>query len=376
MKKRVLTTLTAAAILLAAVSSGAQERPQSSGRQYAHVLLTILTDPQANPMPAEEDQIKALLLPNENAAADAQTTSNRSAADGFELKLLDKPKDVNGVQITRLELVLTLDKKDKDAAKQHVETYVKNMQQTLDREYEKHRTLYQDKQTSYAEQVRQAELRFTQLVEQQRALPEGALDPESAQRRLQEQSNQLFENKLERVMLENRAAELSKYVDMAASAPPAPADTDASIRELTEQLRQTETQLQEGGYGENTYDAAVLRSRIIDAKILLAQRKSELADQAAAEIRQLDRQRHETLMRLQELAAQEKALASMPAVSMADSIQYEILEVKIQAAKEALHDALAEAEKFDAQMNTLQRPVVNYTDVSFSAEPQLARRAF
>ena len=190
-------------------------------------------------------------------------------------------------------------------------------------------------------QVAETENRLRTLMEEQNALPQGTLDRESVRRRIQEQDRLLAENAAEQAALNRRIEAISAYIDQVQSQPPV-ADADAALREFTEQLRRAETLLREGGYAEHSFDAQVLRAKITDASINLALRKTRIADQKAEEVRRLDQQKHEAMMQLAELSAREKALSEVQSPTLDKSMEYEILEVKIQAARDALRNALAE----------------------------------
>lgn len=355
--------IAAAAII---VGSAAQSQPEpAAASRYGRIILTVATDPKVLAMPSDEEQVKELLLRNDIVAAAGQDVFGEYRPGWFEgTKLLEKPKDVGGLQITRLELTVWLDEQYKPAAREFVQAYVQRLSGVLADQHAKQMTFYNARQAEHADRGLKAELQFRELMEQQSALPAGTLDTESQRRRMQEQNRALAEIAMEQAALKSRVEELSAYINSVQSQP-APVSQDASSQELREQLSQLQARLEQQEDEDHAFDAPVLGARIADAKILLAHRKSQLQDQAAEEARQLNQERREAVMQLEELAAKERALAAAVPGSLEQSTQYEILDVKIQAAREALHNALTEADKFNSEMALIQKPAVHYSEVAF-----------
>lgn len=361
----ILTAFTAIMIAAGLLTAQSGLAEQTAGSRYGHVILTLVTDARVLPMPADEAQTEAMLFKNEIAAAAAQEVFGEYRPDWFrEAKLLEKPRDVEGLQTTRLELTVLLDEKHQPAAKEFVGAYVRKLNDALAAQHAKQMTVYAGRQAEHAEQVRGAERRLSELLEEQGALPAGTGDTESLRRRMQEQERLRAENAMEQAALKKRVEELSAYIDRV-QMEPAPVNQDASSRQLREQLDRLEMRLKEEEEADRSFDAPVLGARIADAEFLLAYRKSELQDQAAQEVRQLQQQRRQAAIQLEELAAREKAFEAAELGSLAQSSQYEILEIKIQSAREALHDAVREADKFNAQTALIQKPVVTYDEIAF-----------
>jgi len=345
-----------AMVLLCAECVTAQAEAEQPAA-YGRVVLTVVTDARVLPMPTDEAQVRDFVLQEKIAGAAAQEAFGAYQPERLEVKLLDKPNEMDGVRAARLELTIRLDQQNEPAVRRFAEAYARRLNEALAARHAKQMTIFSDRKAEYVEQVRSAEVRLKELIEEQDAL--SAADSESARRRMQEQERTQAENAVEQAVLTKRVEELSAYIDRL-RAEPAAVNTDASSRQLREQISELEAQLEQERAKDRSFNTSVLTARIAEANILLAYRESELQDQAAAELRRLEQQRREAMLQLKELAAGHEAMAALQAGTSADSARYDVLQIKIQAAREALHDAVRDAERFEAQTALIQEPVVSF----------------
>ncbi|MHC4987570.1 MAG: hypothetical protein ACYTFX_03605, partial [Planctomycetota bacterium] len=107
-----------------------------------------------------------------------------------------------------------------------------------------------------------------------------------------------------------------------------------------------------------------------DAEInKLSKCEQQLVTRTAGEIQELNKQLRETTTRRGELEIEEHILVSYSPGSLSDSAKYEMLEAKIEAAKENLKRALIEEREFALQIDLLQSPIVSYDKIISSETP-------
>ncbi|MHC5180369.1 MAG: hypothetical protein ACYSOW_00595, partial [Planctomycetota bacterium] len=95
----------------------------------------------------------------------------------------------------------------------------------------------------------------------------------------------------------------------------------------------------------------------------LSQRLQQLQNQSAEDAHELNRQLRETTMQLEEFEIKEMVLAGYSPGSISSSIEYEMLEVKIEAAKENLRRAIIGSDEAALEYELLQSPVVSYDEI-------------
>ena len=85
--------------------------------------------------------------------------------------------------------------------------------------------------------------------------------------------------------------------------------------------------------------------------------------QSAEDAHELNRQLRETTMQLEELEIKETVLAGYSPGDISSSIEYEMLEVKIEAAKEKLLRAIIARDQAALEVDLLQSPAVSYGEI-------------
>jgi hypothetical protein len=346
-----------ASVVLSAGVVRAEESaaPEVSNTRTAEVSLKIVTDPRVFPMDNNLGNILNLLSAQRINDAGLEVVG-ASETDWFHgSTLLDGPKEIGGLQTARIRWSIVLDEKDKPAAKELAENLVKKVKDALNDEYIENFSILERKHDVYSYRIEEAQSRLEDLIAKQNNLGQGALDKESVRQRMLEHEKARIENEMQMAILDKRSSEIFNHM----SDIQAKADSilnDSKLKELEDRLKQqlseTEANVQLGISDKE------LRNRIEESKMQLAERKGLLEQEMAERIRQLAEQHRELLMQVEELKIKHNILRGYNPGSLSDSMQYEVLEVRIDAARETLRRALIEGDEFDAQMALIQAPVV------------------
>ncbi|MHC4882008.1 MAG: GumC domain-containing protein [Planctomycetota bacterium] len=308
----------------------------------------------------------------------------------MNISVIETPRDIGGLQTARVKVVVSLWSEEKPAAEELLETYIEKLKGELSKENNFARGLYFNKHQQYAQRTNDAENHLQNLLSQQNNLGgRGMLDKESVRQRILEHEKAKIENNMQQAILQKRAEELVKQIEEAHRT----TDEIASIRDAIlglmsdrDRLRTEykEIDFKRKQYAENdpggshekivelTSKLSELETNINHVKReidKLSKREQQLESQTAGDIQELNRQLRETTMQLEELNIQEAVLAGYSPGNISDSIEYEMLEVHIEAAKENLRRALIEMREFQLQIDLLQSPIVSYDKIISSETP-------
>jgi hypothetical protein len=299
--------------------SQAQDEPASdlSNTREAFVTLKIITDPKIFLLQEDLGAIRECFSARRRYDAAAEFVTDFQE-DWFS-DTIDSPKEIGGVQICNIQWSISLGEKDKPAAREVAENLVDRLREYLYEEYSQNMNIYREKERTYAQRASEAEERLRQMLEQRTRLGQGALDEASFRQRTQEHERALLENQVQRSVLTRRADQFAR-----------------TIKQLTAMKNSAAPG---GATGGGDSEAERDRQRHL-----------------GEEIARLDREHRNTQIELEEQNVIANKLGSRNPGKLA--VQYELLSVQIEAAKENLKRALIEQEAFMTQMRLIQRPVV------------------
>jgi hypothetical protein len=381
MKIRTLI-LTLLSVILTEGIVQAEDKPaqELSNTRYAEVELRITTDPQTFPMGTDEDNVQRLkdVMFSPEVLGTAWKEIIGTSAH-INISVIETPRDIGGLQTARVKVVVALWSEEKPAAEELLETYIEKLKGELSKEYDFAQSLFVDKHRQYAQRTNYAENRLRDLQRQQNKLPGGTLDKESVRQRILEHEKAKIENSMQQAILQKREEGLLQQIDDMESETSMMIEKDEIINELerllVEQkgiLEKTLKMMEAAREQKRNHPGTFgIKSEINQTKMHLAERKQQLRNEMGEGISELNRQLRETTMQLEELNLQEAVLAGYSPGNISDSIEYEMLEVQIQAAKENLRRALIEMRGFQLQIDLLQSPTVSYDKiVSYEEVPK------
>ncbi|MHC5146403.1 MAG: hypothetical protein ACYSOK_04810, partial [Planctomycetota bacterium] len=353
------------AIVFTAGIGQAEDKPaeELSNTRQAAVTLRITTDPKLFPMGTEEHSIGRLL--NQNAAEQLSTVDWDKLHSGIidtvgqevigvdhwndriESLIVEHPKEVAGLQTARIRLIVSIPEQYKPAAKEFLEAYIEKLKSALHKEADLARKLHRKKFDVYMQRRHNAEMNLHNLLNTQSGLfgGQGKLDKESVRERILEHEKTMIENEMQRAMLRKRAEEISRQIQIIRAKTEALSQDDEIVQISKDVVMNLEEQLekQQQSYKSgliSSEEISSVKDRLLRSKLELSKRLEQLQSQSAEDAHELNRQLRETTMQLEELEIKETILAGYSPGNISSSIEYEMLEVKIEAAKENLRRAI------------------------------------
>ncbi len=409
MKTRKLATILWAVIVMFNAAYAEEEKPQElSNTRFATATIKITTDPQILPMgrqryeplaprlydldlgepatisgPVVGDDKEVTRLgnildsPELFRAAEREVFGNNQSGlkmrEDFQIALPESPKMVGNLQTIRIKLSVRLGKDLKPAAEEFIDVYVKKLKAEMEKQYKSEMGIFYKRHQQHTIIVSDAEMELKRYLDRQNELSgRMPLDKESVLRQRMEHERAAREVGLRQAILEKRAKELSHHLQTTQAEIESRINNDDVLRELRRLVEQQESefakivQAQKAGRVTDR-DVGQIREELIRTQIELAQRQEELRNEAGREeLAEIERQFRETTMQLEELRIEETILMGTDPGSLSKSAEYEILQVKIDAARENLHDAIREQKRHGRQINLIQAPEVKIETISFS----------
>ena len=396
MKTQTLFLALLTVILTAGTVQAENKLPQElSNTRYAYADLRITADPIVFPMGITDndtERISDLLFSQEVLASAAKEILGTSDFDGknqFLHPAKEIPIKIGDMQVIRVQLSVALDNKHKPAAKEFLEAYIKKLKEKLIKEYKFARRPYADKLSVYQSYRDRAQQNLQELLEQQNSLAggRGTLDKESVRQRILENEKVRIENDLQMTILGKRAGEISKQISDAKDetlqriqeAQGELLKIDKMIDNCDTELKKIKTerdrlvkdnttpQEKRGMIEDKLAETVKMYSELTSEKERLGSvmtvLQSRLKNQSAKDVQGLNKQLRETTMQLEELNIKKSYLYGYSPGSLEDSMQYEMLEVQIEAAKEKLKRVSIEFEEAALQHDLLQPPTVSYDEI-------------
>lgn len=363
------------AIVFTAGIVQAEDKPaeELSNTRQAAVTLRITTDPKLFPMGTEEHSIGRLLdIMFHSGIFDAvwqEVIGVDHWNDMIEAPIIEHPKEVAGLQTARIRLIVTIPEQYKPAAKEFLEVYIEKLKSVLRKESDLARKLYTKKLGVYLKRKDDAEGQLQGLLGQQGHIGEtGPLDKESVRERILEHERARIENEMQRAMLRKRAEEISRQIQIIRAKTEALSQDDEIVQISKDVVMNLEEQLekQQQSYKSgliSSEEISSVKDRLLRSKLELSKRLEQLQSQSAEDAHELNRQLRETTMQLEELEIKETILAGYSPGNISSSIEYEMLEVKIEAAKENLRRAIIGSDEAALEYELLQSPVVSYDEI-------------
>ena len=136
---------------------------------------------------------------------------------------------------------------------------------------------------------------------------------------------------------------------------------------LEEQMQKQQILLESGR--TSSEEISLLQEQLLRSKLQLSERRQQLRNEVGEDIRELNRQCREAMIRLDELETEKSVLYGHSPGSISDSMKYEMLEAQIEAAKENLRRALIERSESTLQIDLLQPPVISYDKIEYPDPP-------
>lgn len=392
MKKQTFIFTLLAVVLVAGIVQAEEKTEQElSNTRFAYTDLRITTDPKTFLMGVTDDDTERLSgiihSPEvlQSAAKDVLGTSDAYGKGQFFHSIVYIPSQIGGLQVIRVQVSIALKKEHKPAAKEFLETYIEKLRTALQKEYDFACELHRKKLSINMQRRDQAEMNLHNLLDAQSNLAggKGSLDKESVRQRILEHERAIIENDMQHAMLRKRAEELVKQIEEAHRTTDEIAAIRAAILELTEKRDHLRTEyknidFERNQYAENDPGGSHVKIRELTSKLSdleakfnqaereidkLSKREGQLESQTAGDIQELNRHLRETNIRLEELEIQERILYGYSPGDISDSIEYEMLEVKIEAAKENLRRAIIEQDEASLEFELLQPPTVSYGEI-------------
>jgi hypothetical protein len=362
-----------------------EEEPaqELSNTRYASVEVNIISDPKIYRVGGEK--VMHIINNSELFEAVWQEVSGVEHWDNYmNVPFVKQLDETAGMQMVRFGLMLTLPEEYKPAAKEYLQAYIKELQKALRKEYDVVHTLNENKLEVYTKQRVDAESKLHNLLNKQSqlAVGQGPLDKESVRQRILEHERSKIENSLQKSILRKRAEELVKQIDEVHRTTGEIEAIVAAIQELQEKRDRLLTEFNKSDFERNQIaktntgsqdQIVLLTSKLssletdinrIEREInILNKHEKQLESQTAGDIQELNRLLRETNIKLEELEIQDNVLSGYNPGKISDSIEYEILEVRIEAAKEELRRAILDLDKAALEYNLLQPPTVSYDKI-------------
>ena len=376
------------AIVLTAGIVQAEDKPaeELSNTRQAAVTLRITMDPKLFPMGTEEHSIGRLLdimfhsgiidtVGQEVIGVDHWNDMIESLIhwnDMIESLIVEHPKEVAGLQTARIRLIVSIPEQYKPAEKDFLEAYIEKLKSALQKECDPARKLHRKKLAVYMQRRDEAERYLHGLLSHQANVGgHGKLDKESVRERILEHERARIENDMQQMVLRKRAEEISLQIQIIEAKTEASSQDDEIVQISKDVVMNLEEQLdkQQQAYKSgliSSEEISSVKDRLLRSKLELSKRLEQLQSQSAEDAHELNRQLRETTMQLEELEIKETVLAGYSPGDISSSIEYEMLEVKIEAAKENLRRAIIARDQAVLEVDLLQPPTVSYDEIEFS----------
>jgi hypothetical protein len=393
MKTKAFFILLTATLLTAPLTYADDEpAPQQSNTRWAKVEVTFVTDPQVMPL-ADETNLLDIVLSRTESSAEKKIFGKTGIIHKYaNVMIAESPITIGGMQRTRLYIDVLLDETQKPIAKEFLEAYIQILKKTLNSESSNARQIFTNKLSRYYQQMEEAEIKLHHLLQSQGKLDggRGTLDKASVRNRIMEHEKARIENDLQQSILKRRQAELVKLISEANSSRDEAAVLAEHVSQLQEQNRQFIAELRkldEKRKSPRLYDISLEKEQTDDTENLsrqiaeiemnihriqteiqkISERKHQIQTRLAEDTQQLNQQLRETTLKLQELDIEERVLAGYGPGSIKSSLEYELLEAKIQAARESLIHTTTQAQAYKTEVNLIMSPTVTHTPI-ISAE--------
>jgi hypothetical protein len=290
--------------------------------------------------------------------------------DRIESLIVEHPKEVAGLQTARIQLIVSIPEQYKPAAKEFLEAYIEKLKSALHKEADLARKLHRKKFDVYMQRRHNAEMNLHNLLNTQSGLfgGQGKLDKESVRQRILEHEKAMIENGMQQAILRKRAEEISLQIQIIEAKTEALSQDDEIVQISKDVVMNLEEQLdkQQQSYKSgliSSEEISLVKDRLLRSKLELSKRLEQLQSQSAEDAHELNRQLRETTMQLEELEIKETVLYGYSPGNISNSIEYEMLEVKIEAAKENLRRAIIGSDEAALEYELLQSPVVSYDEI-------------
>ncbi len=369
------------ALIVTAGFTQAEETSEKelSNTHYAEVELRITTDPKVLPILIDGQGAQPHIQPlidlmigkqmPENIAKETIGKSNWD--DILEISDTSSPREIGGLQVAQLKLTVSLDDSYKPAAKEFLETYIQKLEEALRRESGHGKRVFEYKLEHYRRQKHEIEMLLEGLLKAQNSLAgeSGALDKESVRQRIYEHEQKIIEINIQQSILKKRAESFAMRMHELEIEMKVMEEKDPIIRHLREQMVKQETTFEELRkkaieLKRNIPSIAESKTLLNETKDNLAKRKSDIQKALSIKTDELNRQLRETAIQQEELEIHEVVLHGHRPASLSDSMEYEILEVKIAAARESLHRATIEVSKADSECRLIMSPEIRVGKIS------------
>lgn len=369
MKTKLFLIAAAGIVLLAGIARSEEQAPaELSNTRVAIVTLKIVTDPKVVALDDDLSNIINYFTAQRVYGAGNQVLGD-SDTEWYEgIEVIDRPKEIGGMQVAKFRWGINLSEQDKPAAREVAQAVIQGLRDYLNREYEENRRMYIAKADVYTRRMQEAEERLQQFIGQQNNLGDGLMDKQTLRHRLAEHEKARIDISMQEAIIKKRAEQLAKNIDQLK------AEADGLTAELTQYdvpdaamimemqkrfeagqiLRTKPLSKEEIETMAKTNVAKQMFEKRTEAETKIKERQRQLAE----EIARLSRMHRDALMELEELDIRKSVLYGWSPGSLSDSSKYELLEVQIDASKENLKRAIIEKEEYVTQMELLKAPMV------------------
>ena len=375
--QRIAIILITFSLLFAGARAEDKQSSKPSDVRSAEAVLSITTDPQVLPMgDTEETAYLNLFLDSPEVFGNSFPAGFGDRVENLAIQPVEPPKLIGGSQIVRIKISFSVKETDLPLAGKFVQTYIDHLKAKLKAQYASGMDIFLSRLQVFTEEVDLAEARLAELQARQNKVADGMpMDKQSVLQRQMENRRAVTENELQQRIFENRMKEISEQIAEIHDEIQVKIANDEVLRQLQDLLAQQENEFkiieqanETGGLAQS--EVARFREKLIRTKIEWAQRKEQLRDEGSTiSLRELNRQLQETTMHLQELETQQQVLMGTDPGSLSRGSDYEILEVKINAAKENLHNTIMEKTAYEHQMKLIQPPTVRVEYISDIIKP-------
>lgn len=347
---------------------------EASNTRYASVRIRIITDPQFFEMEDIQSnipgQLTNLLLGQEVYRSAVNAVLGDSARDLFETdsfsqKFETSPHFIGGLQTTTLFMEIALPQDVKPAAKEFLEVYSGKLRTELKKHYEFGRDLFERKLIQYDRFTHDAENRLRELQHQQDELGGGMpVEMHAVRERIQAYQQAIREKQMQEAVLTRQSEEIARQIDLIRHEAEIKKQDDEINRSLSEIIKKLEEEYQRvklrldaGAAAPEELDSA--KEQILQAKIQIMRRKEEIERNLQQNIYEMNNRLREITLQLEQIRIEEAVLHGTSPGSLSESRDFEILQVRIEAAKENLHNVLMEKSEYVRQFNLIQPPRVD-----------------